>query len=102
MDNALCLLSMKGKSLYARNLIQLYEENLQTAGFTSKTIRISESHLRSEDIALQLQPYEDAPMSSVPRILHFDIPPVVSMILFYVLFYNPNAEKVQTAWKTRI
>ena len=47
-------------------------------GFTHKTIRLSESQLRPEHIIQQFQLYEDKPTDTVPRIFHFDVPPVVS------------------------
>ncbi|XP_049326804.1 E3 ubiquitin-protein ligase rnf213-alpha-like [Astyanax mexicanus] len=74
-----------GKSLYVKNLVRISEEKLKDEGFTHKTIRISESHLRTENIAKQLQQYEDKPMDKVPRIFHFDIPPVVSKGLYTFL-----------------
>ncbi|KAK1806297.1 hypothetical protein P4O66_000172 [Electrophorus voltai] len=61
------------------------EENLKSEGFTHKTIRISESQMRTEDIATQLQQYEDKPLDKVPRVFHFDIPPVVSKGLYRFL-----------------
>lgn len=60
--------------------MKVSEENLKNSGFTYKTIRISQSQLRTEDIVSQLRQYEDKPMDKVPRIFHFDIPPVVSTL----------------------
>ncbi|XP_035382020.1 E3 ubiquitin-protein ligase rnf213-alpha-like isoform X2 [Electrophorus electricus] len=74
-----------GKSLYVKNLVSVSEENLKSEGFTHKTIRISESQMRTEDIATQLQQYEDKPLDKVPRVFHFDIPPVVSKGLYRFL-----------------
>ncbi|KAG9270277.1 E3 ubiquitin-protein ligase rnf213-alpha-like [Astyanax mexicanus] len=74
-----------GKSLYVKNHVRMSEEELKNEGFTHKTIRISESQLRTENIARQLQQYEDKPMDKVPRIFHFDIPPVVSKGLYTFL-----------------
>ncbi|XP_034155120.2 E3 ubiquitin-protein ligase rnf213-alpha isoform X2 [Pangasianodon hypophthalmus] len=74
-----------GKSLYVKNLVKVSEQNLKSAGFTYKTIRISQSQLRTEDIASQLRQYEDKPMDKVPRIFHFDIPPVVTKGLYTFL-----------------
>ncbi|KAF4074759.1 hypothetical protein AMELA_G00242930 [Ameiurus melas] len=73
-----------GKSLYVKNLVNVSEEKLKSAGFTYKTIRINQSQLRTEDIVSQLQQFEDKPMDKVPRIFHFDIPPVVSIFILYV------------------
>ncbi|XP_058231012.1 E3 ubiquitin-protein ligase rnf213-alpha-like [Hemibagrus wyckioides] len=74
-----------GKSLYVKNLVKVSEENLRSAGFTHKTIRINQSHLRTEDIASQLRQYEDKPTDRIPRIFHFDIPPVVTRGLYTFL-----------------
>ncbi|KAF5886723.1 E3 ubiquitin-protein ligase, partial [Clarias magur] len=74
-----------GKSLYVNNLVKVSEENLKSAGFTYKTIRISQSQLRMEDIVSQLRQYADKPMDKVPRIFHFDIPPVVTKGLYTFL-----------------
>ncbi|KAI5615249.1 E3 ubiquitin-protein ligase rnf213-alpha [Silurus asotus] len=74
-----------GKSLYVKNLVKLSEENLKSAGFTHTTIRIHQSQLRTEDIVSRLQNYEDKPMDKVPRIFHFDIPPVVTKGLYTFL-----------------
>ncbi|XP_060763768.1 E3 ubiquitin-protein ligase rnf213-alpha-like isoform X2 [Neoarius graeffei] len=76
-----------GKSLYVKNLVKVSEENLKSAGFTHKTIRISQSWLRTEDIVSQLRQYEDKPMEKVPRIFHFDIPPVVTKGLYTFLLH---------------
>ncbi|XP_053530339.1 E3 ubiquitin-protein ligase rnf213-alpha isoform X3 [Ictalurus punctatus] len=74
-----------GKSLYVKNLVKVSEEKLKSAGFTYKTIRINQSQLRTEDIVSQLQQFEDKPMDKVPRIFHFDIPPVVTKGLYTFL-----------------
>ncbi|KAL7839146.1 hypothetical protein SRHO_G00258040 [Serrasalmus rhombeus] len=87
-----------GKSLYVKNLIRISEENLKSEGFTYTTIRISDSQLRTEDIVRKLQQYEDKPMDKVPRIFHFDVPPVVTKGLYTFLlqlfvlrcFQNPD------------
>ncbi|KAM9447090.1 E3 ubiquitin-protein ligase rnf213-alpha-like [Clarias gariepinus] len=92
-----------GKSLYAKNLVKVSEENLKNSGFTYKTIRMSQSQLRTEDIVSQLQQYEDKPMEKVPRIFHFDIPPVVTKGLYTFLlqlfvlrcFHSPDG----TIWR---
>ncbi|KAI4896113.1 hypothetical protein NFI96_011369, partial [Prochilodus magdalenae] len=87
-----------GKSLYVKNLVKVSEENLKCAGFTHTTIRITESQLRTEDIISRLQQYEDKPMDKIPRIFHFDVPPVVTKGLYTFLlqlfvlrcFQNPD------------
>lgn len=64
-----------------KNLVKISKEYLKSEGFTNKTIRISESLLRTEDIVSQLQQDEDKPTDKVPRIFHFDVPPVVGISL---------------------
>ncbi|GAA6098909.1 E3 ubiquitin-protein ligase rnf213-alpha-like [Tachysurus ichikawai] len=74
-----------GKSLYVKNLVKESEASLRSAGFTHKTIRINQSHLRTEDIVSELRQYEDKPTDKFPRIFHFDIPPVVTKGLYTFL-----------------
>lgn len=64
-----------------KNLVKESEASLRSAGFTHKTIRINQSHLRTEDIVSELRQYEDKPTDKFPRIFHFDIPPVVSIFI---------------------
>lgn len=61
--------------------MKVSEENLKSAGFTHKTIRMSQSQLRTEEIVSQLLQYEDKPMDKIPRLFLFDIPPVVSVFI---------------------
>lgn len=69
----------QGKSLYVKSLVNASMKELKGEGFTAKTIRLSESHLRPEHIIQQFKSYEDKPTDTVPRIFHFDVPPVVSL-----------------------
>lgn len=69
----------QGKSLYVKSLVNAMQD-VNKEGFTHKTIRLSESHLRPEHIIQQFQAYEDKPTDTVPRLFHFDVPPVVSLL----------------------
>ena len=76
-------------------------KELKDEGFTHKTIRLSESQLRPEHIIQQFQLYEDKPTDTVPRIFHFDVPPVVSgsiacTVLFLItLFLDAKSSKIK-------
>ncbi|XP_062408415.1 E3 ubiquitin-protein ligase rnf213-alpha-like isoform X2 [Sardina pilchardus] len=73
-----------GKSLYVKSLVNAMKE-LKKEGFTHETIRLTESQLRPEHIIQEFQTYEDKPTDTVPRIFHFDVPPVVSKGLYSFL-----------------
>ncbi|XP_076138840.1 E3 ubiquitin-protein ligase RNF213-like isoform X1 [Alosa pseudoharengus] len=73
-----------GKSLYVKSLVNAMKE-LKEEDFTHETIRLTESQLRPEHIIQKFQIYEDKPTDTVPRIFHFDVPPVVSKGLYSFL-----------------
>ncbi|KAL7825428.1 hypothetical protein AOLI_G00326350 [Acnodon oligacanthus] len=67
-----------GKTLFVKNLIRRSNDHLTSQGFTNKTISITDSEIKPGFIYEKLKQYEDNPVDNVPRIFHFDVPPVIS------------------------
>ncbi|XP_030632557.1 E3 ubiquitin-protein ligase rnf213-alpha-like [Chanos chanos] len=74
-----------GKTLFVNNLVKRSSELLKDQGFTHKTISLTESEIKPGYIFEQLRPYEDKPEDKVPRVFHFDVPPVVCKGLYSFL-----------------
>lgn len=56
-------------------------DKLKEQGFTYKIIRLTERKLTIDCLQNILQQYEDKPTDNIPRIFHFDVPPVVCTFL---------------------
>ncbi|XP_036418083.1 E3 ubiquitin-protein ligase rnf213-alpha-like [Colossoma macropomum] len=74
-----------GKTLFVKNLITRSKEKLTSQGFTHKTISITDSEIKPGFIYDKLKEYEDKPNDNIPRIFHFDVPPVVCKGLYTFL-----------------
>ncbi|XP_048088902.1 E3 ubiquitin-protein ligase rnf213-alpha-like isoform X2 [Alosa alosa] len=74
-----------GKTLFVNNLVKRSLEIMKDQGFTHKTISLTESEIQPGYIFDQLRPYEDKPEDKVPRVFHFDVPPVVCNGLYSFL-----------------
>ncbi|XP_030632563.1 E3 ubiquitin-protein ligase rnf213-alpha-like [Chanos chanos] len=74
-----------GKTLFVNNLVKRSVDSLKDQGFTHKTISLTESEIKPGYIFEQLRPYEDKPEDKVPRVFHFDVPPVVCKGLYSFL-----------------
>ncbi|XP_076118531.1 E3 ubiquitin-protein ligase rnf213-alpha-like [Alosa pseudoharengus] len=74
-----------GKTLFVNNLVKRSVEKLKGQEFTHKTISLNESEIKPGYIFEQLRQYEDKPEDKVPRLFHFDVPPVVCKGLYSFL-----------------